>query len=130
MSGYQRTLTRPLATQSHEAPESPEGYGVRWLPVLRSSTAEGGAGNGADTALEFMARVQAKAVCALAPHPPHSKTLARDAVHGPNAPPKLEVETFHEPCPPHPVPPPPMGERVSALQTLRAAEEHQECGRL
>ena len=26
-------------------------FGVRWLPVLRSSTAEGGAGNGADTAL-------------------------------------------------------------------------------
>jgi hypothetical protein len=25
---------------------------VRWLPVLRSSTAEGGAGNGADTALD------------------------------------------------------------------------------
>src|SRR5688572_15728559 len=59
-----------------EPPESPQGFGVRWL-----------AGNGADTALEFMARVQAKAVCALALHPlaalsrrrsgPHSKTLAR-----------------------------------------------------
>ena len=62
-------------------PESPQGFGVRWL-----------AGNGADTALEFMARVQAKAVCALAPHPPHSKALARDAVHGLEARPRLEVE--------------------------------------
>ena len=50
----------------HEPSESPQGFGVRWL-----------AGNGADTALEFMARVQSQAACALAPHPPHSKTLAR-----------------------------------------------------
>src|SRR5688572_11671724 len=58
----------------HEPPESPQGFGVRWL-----------AGNGTDTALEFKAPVRAKAVCALAPHPPHSKTLLRDAVLGPNA---------------------------------------------
>ena len=41
-------------------------FGLRWP-----------AGNGADTALEGLRRVEAKAVCALAPHPPHSKTLAR-----------------------------------------------------
>ena len=35
------------------------------------------AGNGADTALDGLGRVEAKAVCALTPHPPHSKTLAR-----------------------------------------------------
>ena len=38
---------------------------MRWL-----------AGNGADTALDGLRRVEAKAVCALTPHPPHSKTLA------------------------------------------------------
>ena len=37
---------------------------MRWL-----------AGNGADTALAGLWRVEAKAVCALTPHPPHSKTL-------------------------------------------------------
>src|SRR5512145_684353 len=76
----------PTLQPFHGPPESPQGFGVRWL-----------AGNGADTALEFRARVQAKAVCALAPHPPHSKTLARHAVHGPNPPPKLEAESPHEP---------------------------------
>ena len=35
------------------------------------------AGNGADTALAGRRRAEAKAVCALTPHPPHSKTLAR-----------------------------------------------------
>ena len=52
-------------------PNLPRGFGVRWLE-----------GNGADTALERgswhnheTARV--KAVCALTPHPPQSKTLAR-----------------------------------------------------
>ena len=39
---------------------------MRWL-----------AGNGADTALDGLRRVEAKAVCALTPRPPHSKTLAR-----------------------------------------------------
>ena len=34
-------------------------------------------GNRADTALDGLRRVEAKAVCALTPHPPHSKTLAR-----------------------------------------------------
>src|ERR1041384_7610275 len=29
----------------HEPGEAPTGFGLRWLPVLRSSTAEGGAGN-------------------------------------------------------------------------------------
>ncbi len=38
---------------------------------------EGGAGNGADTALDGLGRTEAKAVRALTPHPPHSKTLAR-----------------------------------------------------
>ena len=49
-----------------ESSELPRGLGVRWL-----------AGNGADTALEGARRAEAKAVCALTPHPPHSKTLAR-----------------------------------------------------
>jgi hypothetical protein len=49
-----------------EPSELPRGFGVRWL-----------AGNGADTALAGLRRVEAKAVCALTPHPPHSKTLAR-----------------------------------------------------
>jgi hypothetical protein len=40
---------------------------LRWL-----------AGNGADAALDGLGRTEAKAVCALTPHPPHSKTLARD----------------------------------------------------
>ena len=39
---------------------------MRWL-----------AGNGADTALDGLRRIEAKAVCALTPHPPHSKTLGR-----------------------------------------------------
>src|SRR5688572_1967808 len=129
MSGYQRTLTRPLATLSHEAPESPEGYGVRWLPVLRSSTAEGGAGNGADTALEFMARVQAKAVCALAPHPPHSKTLARDAVHGPNAPPKLELGAARN-VPPKAALRRPHSRRFARQRSARGSRQRLECGRL
>jgi hypothetical protein len=51
---------------------------VRWLPVLRSSTAEGGAGNGADTASDDRIP-ETKAVCALTPHPPHSKTSRRSA---------------------------------------------------
>jgi hypothetical protein len=46
--------------------ELPRGFGVRWL-----------AGNRADTALEGPRRAEGKAVCALTPHPPHSKTLAR-----------------------------------------------------
>jgi hypothetical protein len=46
--------------------ELPRGFGVRWL-----------VGNGADTALEGRRRAEAKAVCALTPRPPHSKTLAR-----------------------------------------------------
>ena len=41
---------------------------MRWLPILRSSTAEGGVGNGADTALEGLRRAEAKAVCALTLH--------------------------------------------------------------
>jgi hypothetical protein len=53
-------------------------------------------GTGLTPLLEFMARVQTIAVCALAPHPPHSKTLPRDAVHGPNARPKLELRASHE----------------------------------
>ncbi len=44
---------------------------MRWL-----------AGNGADTALDGLRRVQAKAVCALTPHPPHSRTLARRPSRG------------------------------------------------
>jgi hypothetical protein len=70
---------------------------VRWLPVLRSpsavaelrsvdpssvaellgvdSTAEGGAGNGADAALAGIRRPEAKAVYALIHHPPHSTPL-------------------------------------------------------
>jgi hypothetical protein len=40
------------------AEELPRGFGVRWL-----------AGNGADTALAGLRRVEAKAVCALTPHP-------------------------------------------------------------
>ena len=51
-----------------EPSELPRGLGVRWL-----------AGNGADTALEGARRAEAKAVCALTPHPPHSKTLARSS---------------------------------------------------
>ena len=75
---------------------------MRWLPVLRSrssvgqlrrvdpssvaelrrvgSTAEGGAEDGADTALAGTWRPEAKAVCALTPHPPHSNTLAHRLV--------------------------------------------------
>jgi hypothetical protein len=55
------------------APRPPElglrGFGVRWL-----------AGNGADTALAGPQRPEAKAMCALTPRPPHSKTLARGPV--------------------------------------------------
>ena len=51
-----------------EPSDSPRGFGVRWL-----------AGNGADTALGWLATLPVKAVCALTPHPPHSKTLAREA---------------------------------------------------
>jgi hypothetical protein len=58
---------------------------VWWLSVLRSSTAEGGAGNGADTALDGLGRTEAKAVCALTFHPPHSKTLARGLSRGAQA---------------------------------------------
>ena len=64
----------PNCTQNSEEP----GFGVRRLPVLRSTrpprhdcagwTAEGGAGNRADTALEGQGRAEAKAVCALTPH--------------------------------------------------------------
>ena len=49
-----------------EPSEMPRGFGVRWL-----------AWNGADTALVCLRRTGAKAVCALSPHPLHSKTLAR-----------------------------------------------------
>src|ERR1017187_5579457 len=49
-----------------EPAEVPRGFGVRWL-----------AGNGADTALDGLRWTKAKAVYALTPHPPHSKTLAR-----------------------------------------------------
>src|ERR1035441_8404048 len=57
-----------------EPSELPRGFGVRWLPVLRSGTAEGGAGNGADTALDGLRWTKAKAVC---PHP--SPTALQDA---------------------------------------------------
>ncbi len=59
---------------------------MRWL-----------AGNGADTALDSLWRIEAKAVCALTPHPPHSKTLARYrqrlSVQGPDARPNV-VKAF------------------------------------
>ena len=61
-AGAQSPAPDPIAGPS----ELPRGFGVRWL-----------AGNGADTALEGLRRVEAKAVCALTPPPPHSKTLAR-----------------------------------------------------
>jgi len=54
------------ASRAPEPSELPRGFGVRWL-----------VGNGADTALDGLGRTEAKAVCALTPHPPHSKTLAR-----------------------------------------------------
>ena len=44
---------------------------MRWL-----------AGNGTDTALAGLRRTEAKAVCALTLHPPHSKTLARGPGRG------------------------------------------------
>jgi hypothetical protein len=44
-----------------EPSEMPRGF-FRWLPVLRSSTAEGGAGNGARTALKGWRRVEAKSI--------------------------------------------------------------------
>lgn len=46
--------------------ECPRGFGVRWL-----------AGNGADTAFGGSLMAGTKAVCALTPRPPQSKTLAR-----------------------------------------------------
>jgi protein ImuB len=54
--------------QDREPSESPRGLGVRWL-----------AGNGADTAFAHGSSSESKAVCALTPHPPHSKTQAREA---------------------------------------------------
>ena len=50
-------------------PVQPRGFGVRWL-----------AGNGADTALDFLPTTRAKAACALTPHPPQSKSLASGAL--------------------------------------------------
>jgi len=46
--------------------ECPRGFGVRWL-----------AGNGADTAFGHLRIAGMKAVCALTPRPPQSKTLMR-----------------------------------------------------
>jgi hypothetical protein len=50
--------------------ELPPGFGVRWL-----------VGNGADTAFGRVGAPEAKAECALTPHPAHSKTLARPPWH-------------------------------------------------
>jgi hypothetical protein len=59
-------LSRPKGHSASEPAVLPRGFGVRWL-----------AGNGADTALDSLQRVEPKAACALTPHPPHSKTPAR-----------------------------------------------------
>src|ERR1035438_4346714 len=59
-----------------EPSELPRGFGVRWLPVLRSGTAEGGAGNGL-TPLWMACGGPKRKRCALTPHPPQAKTLAR-----------------------------------------------------
>jgi len=61
-------MNLPGRAPAPEPSELPQGFGVRWL-----------AGNGADTALDGLRRVEAKAVCALTPRPPQSKTLAREA---------------------------------------------------
>jgi hypothetical protein len=61
-------MNLPRRTPAPEPSELPRGFGVRWL-----------AGNRADTALDGLRKAEAKAVCALTPHPPHSITLA----HGP-----------------------------------------------
>jgi hypothetical protein len=75
-------LLLPVASQgiapAREPSELPRGLGVRWL-----------AGNGADTALDGVRRVAAKAVCALTPPPTglqtageRARTDARSAAQG------------------------------------------------
>jgi hypothetical protein len=80
--------------------ESPPGFGVRPAATARQR-GEWLAGNRADNAFDVGGRrvPGPKAVCALTPHPPHSKTLARRSQHplfvgsGPEPPPSLVAQT-------------------------------------
>ena len=70
--GYSVTQTRqvpPPGSLTPEPSERPQGLGVRWL-----------AWNGADTVSVWQGWTGAKAVCARTPHPPRSKTRARQPV--------------------------------------------------